>query len=77
MQPAKSRTRIKVVECGTGHWDEQDHGLDISHGIGMIDFKLTGTGHKRIERMSHDCCADRQKCAVSMSEKPLEQSIAK
>ena len=49
-QPAKPRTRIKVVECGPGHWDEQDHGLDIPHGIDTIDFRITGTGHERIER---------------------------
>ena len=47
-QPPKLRTRIKVIECGRGHWDEQDHGLDIPHGIHTIDFKVTGTGHERI-----------------------------
>ena len=33
MATSQARTRIKVVECGPGHWDEQDHGLDIPHGI--------------------------------------------
>ena len=54
--PAKPRTRIKVIECGAGHWDEQEHGLDIPHGIHTIDFKVTGTGHERIERAYTEGC---------------------
>ena len=63
-QPAKPRTRIKVVECGPGHWDEQDHGLDIPHDIHTMDFKVTGTGHERIERIFQDCCAHRRRAAT-------------
>jgi hypothetical protein len=37
--PAEPKTRVKVAECGRGHWDEQDHGLDIPHAIETIDFK--------------------------------------
>ena len=54
--PAKPKTRIKVVECGAGHWDEQDHGLDIPHGIDTLDFKVTGTGHERIEAIYSEAC---------------------
>ena len=74
-QPAKPRTRIKVVECGRGHWDERDHGLDIPHGIDTTDFRVTGTGHERIERIFSDACRDRGLIA-SLSEKQPEQRIA-
>ena len=74
-QPAKPRTRIKVVECGAGHWDEQEHGLDIPHGIDTIDFKVTGTGHERIERMYQDGCANRR-MILGYSDKQPEQRIA-
>ena len=75
-QPAKPRTRIKVVECGRGHWDEQDHGLDIPHGIDTIDFKVTGTGHEWVESIFQECCRDRQYLA-GLSDKQAEQRIAK
>jgi hypothetical protein len=52
------RTRIKVIECGHGHWDEQDHGLDTPHGTDTIDFRVTGTGHDRIERMYQEGCVN-------------------
>ena len=74
-QPAKPRTRIKLVECGPGRWDEQDHGLDIPHDIHTIDFKVTGTGHERIERIFKDCCADRRRLAGLNDTQP-EQRIA-
>jgi hypothetical protein len=54
--PAKPKTRIKIIDCGAGHWDEQDHGLDIPHGIHTTDFKVTGTGHQRIERAYSEGC---------------------
>ena len=54
--PAKPWSPIKVIECGAGHWDEQDHGLDIPHGIHTIDFKITGTGHERIEQAYTEGC---------------------
>ena len=59
-QPAKPRTRIRVVERGRGHWEERDHALDIPHGIDTFDFKLTETGHERLERIFLDCCAERR-----------------
>ena len=74
-QPAKPRTRIKVIECGPSHWDEQDHGLDIPHGIDTIDFKVTGTGHERIEGIFKDCCADRRH-RDTLNDKQPEQRIA-
>lgn len=49
--PRKPRTSIKIVECGQGHWDEKDHGLDIPHGLDTTDFRVTGTGHERIEQI--------------------------
>ena len=55
--PAKSRERIKVVECGPRIWE--DHGLDVPHEIETIDFKVTGTGHHRIEQIYLDSCHDR------------------
>lgn len=74
-QPAKPRTRIKVVECGDGHWDEQDHGLDIPHAIDTIDFKVTGMGHERIEGIFKDWCADRRHLDT-LNDKQPEQRIA-
>ena len=75
--PAKPKTRIKVVECGRGLWEERDHGLDIPHEIETTDFKVTGTGHERIERIFRDCCAERRTYAASLGDKPVEQRIAK
>ena len=77
-QPAKPRTRIKVIECGAGHWDEQDHGLDIPRGIHTTDFKLTGAGHERIERIERifdQACRD---CGIvaGLNEKQPEHRIA-
>ena len=74
-QPAKPRQRIKVIECGPGHWDERDHQLDLPGPIDTIDFKVTGTGHERIERIYRDCCADRRTVA-GFSEKQMEHRIA-
>ena len=71
--PAKPKTRIKVIECGAGHWDEQDHGLDIPHGIHTIDFKVTGTGHERIEKAFDEGCRNCwQIVAVPKGQRELE-----
>ena len=56
-QPPKPRRPIQVFYCGRGCWD--DHDLDIPHEIETHDFKVTGTGHHRIEQMFLDCCQDR------------------
>ena len=63
------------MKCGAGHWDEQDHGLDIPHGIDTIDFKVTGTGHERIERIFDQACRD---CGVvaGFNDKQPEHRIA-
>ena len=75
--PTKPRQAIKVVECGRGRWEERDHGLDIPHELETTDFKITGTGHRRIERMFQDCCAERRTYADGLSDKAAEQRIAK
>ena len=74
-QPAKPKTRIKVIECGHGHWDEQEHRLDYPVGFDTIDFKVIGTGHERIERIYRECCADRRLIA-GFNQKQVEQRIA-
>lgn len=74
-QPAKPRQRIKVAECGVGRWDEQEHKLDFPQPIETVDFKVTGTGHERIERIYRDGCADRRKVA-GFNEKQTEHRIA-
>ena len=71
--PAKPRTRIKVFDCGLSVWD--DHGLDIPHGLETFNFKVTGTGHERIERIFCECCADRSRLSM-LSDKQPEQRIA-
>jgi len=75
--PSKPKTRIKVVECGRGLWEEADHRLDIPHEIQTSDFKVTGTGHERIERIFLDCCAARRIYAAGLEDTSAEQRIAK
>ena len=71
--PAKPKTRIKVIECGAGHWDEQDHGLDVPHPIHTIDFKITGTGHERIEKAYDEGCRNNwQLVAFDKAQRELE-----
>ena len=36
----------------------RDHGLDIPHGMGTIDSKVTGMGHERIEAAYTEGCRD-------------------
>lgn len=40
-----------------------------------MDFKVTGTGHDRIERIYRNCCADRRTVA-GFSDKQMEHRIA-
>jgi len=75
-QPAKPRERIKVAECGPGLWDEQDHGLDIPWAIHTTDFRVTGTGHRRIERMFQEGCGSPGRRLTGYDPKELEQRIA-
>ena len=75
-QPAKPRQPIKVVECGPGLWDEQDHGLDYPAPIETIDFRVTGTGHRRIEALFQNGCAERGRKFSPYNEKMPEQRIA-
>ena len=71
--PAKPKTRIKVMEWGAGHWDEQDHRLDIPHQIQTTDFKVTGTGHERIEKAYDEGCRNNwQLVAFSKNQRELE-----
>ena len=71
--PTKPKTRIKVIECGASHWDEQDHRLDIPHPIDTTDFKITGTGHERIEAAYTEGCRNNwQLVAFSKNQRELE-----
>ena len=74
-KPAQPKQPLKVVECGPGHWDEDEHKLDLPHQIDTIDFKITGTGHERIEKAYKDGCAN---CGVivGLNEKEPEHRIA-
>ena len=64
---------MKVFDCGLSPWD--DHGLDIPHELETFNFKVTGTGHERIERIFCDCCADGRHLS-GLSDKQPEQRIA-
>jgi hypothetical protein len=75
-QPAKPRVPIKVVECGAGRWDEQDHGLDYPAALHTIDFRVTGRGHERIETLFQNGCAERGRKFSPYNEKAPEQRIA-
>lgn len=75
-QPAKPRQPIKVVECGPGKWDERDHGLDYPTAFHTIDFRVTGRGHERIERLFQNGCAERGRKFSGYDERQLEQRIA-
>ena len=72
-QPDKPKTRIEVIESGAGHWDEKDHGLDYPGAIETTDFKVTGTGHERIEKAYHEGCRNNwQLVAFSKEQRELE-----
>ena len=73
-EPTKPRQPITVVECGLGLWEERDHGLDIPHAIETFDFKVTGTGHRRIE-FQNGCLERGRKFSPYNDEQP-EQRIA-
>jgi hypothetical protein len=75
-QPAKSRLPIKVVECGPGKWDEQDHGLNYPGPLHTTDFRVTGRGHERIEQLFQDGCNERGRKFTGYNEKQPEQRIA-
>lgn len=64
---------MKVTDCGRGTWD--DHGLDVPHELETFNFRVTGTGHERIERIFCYCCADRRRVALLKDKQP-EQRIA-
>ena len=67
---------IKVVECGPGEWDERDHGLDYPGPLHTIDFRVTGRGHERIERMFQNGCAERGRKFSPYDPEMSEQRIA-
>jgi hypothetical protein len=73
--PAKPKTRMKIVPCGEGEWDERDHGLDIPHPIATTNFKVTGTGHDRIEKVFHEGCVNCRKI-VGYNKRQPEHRIA-
>src|SRR3954468_17558162 len=74
--PAKPHEPFKVVECGPGLWDEPDHGLDYPGPLHTIDFRVTGTGHRRIETLFQIGCAERGRKFSPYDEKAPEQRIA-
>jgi hypothetical protein len=53
----------------------RDHGLDYPDCIETIDFKVTGTGHERLEGVYRECCANRRLIA-GFDEKQGEHRIA-
>ena len=55
-----------MVECGAGHWDEQDHDLDIPHGFHTTVFKIAGTGHELTERAFNEGCRTNWQLAASI-----------
>lgn len=65
----------RSVECGPGCWDEKDHRLDVPHAIDTIDFRVTGTGHDRIEKAFHEGCINCRKI-VGFNVKQSEHRIA-
>ena len=67
---------IKVVECGPGKWDEQDHGLDYPCPLYTTDFRVTGRGHKRIETLFQNGCTERGRKFTPYNEHAPEQRIA-
>ena len=75
-QPAKPRVPIKVVECGPGRWNEREHGLDYPGELHTIDFRVTGRGHGRLERLFQAECAERGRKFMPHDEKAPEQRIA-
>ena len=74
-QPVKPRARLKIVECGPGRWDEQDHKLDFPGPIETMDFKVTGTGHERIEKTYKEGCVN-CRLVIGFYEKQPEHRIA-
>ena len=76
MAASQAKDSHKVIECGQGVWDEKDHGLDYPAPIHTIDFKVTGDGHRRIERLYLDGCAEVGRRFAGYEEKQLEQRIA-
>ena len=75
-QPARPREPIKVVECGPGKWDEQDHGLDFPAPLRTTDFRVAGRGHERIETLYENGCRERGRRFSPYNEEQLEQRIA-
>ena len=73
--PAKPKTRMKAVACGQNEWDERDHLLDVPHAITTFNFKVTGTGHDRIEKVFHEGCLNCRRI-VGLNAKQPEHRIA-
>ena len=74
--PAKPRVPIKVAECGSGRWDESDHGPDYLGALHTIDFRVAGRGHEWIETLFQNGCAERGRKISPYHEKVPEQRIA-
>ena len=66
---------MKVQECGKSEWDEQQHGLDLPYAFTTTDFRISGKGHDRIERIYRTYC-DRSACSFDAPKTMPEDRIA-
>jgi hypothetical protein len=55
-RPAKPRQPFKIIECGRGHWDEDEHKLEVPGPVDTIDVKITERGHEQIGKAYKDGC---------------------
>ena len=75
-QGRKPRTPLKVADCGPGKWEEHEHGLDYPDALHTWNFRVTGTGHFRIEQMFQDGCQERGRRFSPYNEEQPEQRVA-
>jgi hypothetical protein len=54
---------------------EQDHRLDFPGPLETIDFRVTGTGHERIEKTYNKGCASCRPLRSSVRAPPATQRI--
>ena len=66
---------MKVRECGTSEWDEGQHGLHLPHPISTTDFRVSGKGHQRIDRIYRTYC-DRSACSFDALKTMPEDRMA-
>jgi len=66
---------VKVQECGTSEWDEGQHGLHLPYPLSTTDFRLSGKGHQRIEKIYRNYC-DRSRCEFEATQTMPEDRVA-